>query len=191
MQTCLLYTSIEVVTCPTCGRTQIDLIGLANKVETMVQDIPLDIKVAVMGCVVNGPGEAKEADIGIAGGVGAVSYTHLDSKELFSNLKIAKDTDFEKYLNKCDTIFLNMQDFLSRSNNIQELMERVRKIVLRELRSAYPDVDFFDENDLIESMQDVYAYSRCPFVIIIDEWDCIFREYKQDKDCLLYTSRCV
>lgn len=61
---------IEVVSCPTCGRTQIDLIGLANQVETMVQDIPLDIKVAVMGCVVNGPGEAKEADIGIAGGKG-------------------------------------------------------------------------------------------------------------------------
>ena len=61
---------IEVVSCPTCGRTQIDLIGLANKVEDMVQDIPLDIKVAVMGCVVNGPGEAKEADIGIAGGKG-------------------------------------------------------------------------------------------------------------------------
>lgn len=104
-----------------------------------------------------------------------------DSKELFSNLKIAKDTDFEKYLNKYDTIFLNMQDFLSRSNNIQELMERVRKIVLRELRSAYPDVDFFDENDLIESMQDVYAYSRCPFVIIIDEWDCIIRN-SEDKE---------
>ncbi len=61
---------IEVVSCPTCGRTQIDLIGLANRVERMVEDIPLDIKVAVMGCVVNGPGEAKEADIGIAGGVG-------------------------------------------------------------------------------------------------------------------------
>jgi len=61
---------IEVVSCPTCGRTQIDLIGLANQVETMVADIPLDIKVAVMGCVVNGPGEAKEADIGIAGGRG-------------------------------------------------------------------------------------------------------------------------
>lgn len=59
-----------MVSCPTCGRTQIDLIGLANQVETMVQDIPLDIKVAVMGCVVNGPGEAKEADIGIAGGKG-------------------------------------------------------------------------------------------------------------------------
>ena len=61
---------IEVVSCPTCGRTRIDLIGLANQVENMVEDIPLDIKMAVMGCVVNGPGEAKEADIGIAGGVG-------------------------------------------------------------------------------------------------------------------------
>ena len=61
---------IEVVSCPTCGRTRIDLIGLANQVEKMVADIPLDIKVAVMGCAVNGPGEAKEADIGIAGGEG-------------------------------------------------------------------------------------------------------------------------
>lgn len=61
---------IEVVSCPTCGRTKIDLIGLANRVETMVAGIPLDIKVAVMGCAVNGPGEAKEADIGIAGGIG-------------------------------------------------------------------------------------------------------------------------
>ena len=61
---------IEVVSCPTCGRTKIDLIGLANRVEQMVADIPLDIKVAVMGCVVNGPGEAREADIGIAGGIG-------------------------------------------------------------------------------------------------------------------------
>ena len=61
---------IEVVSCPTCGRTRIDLIGLANQVENMVQDIPLNLKVAVMGCAVNGPGEAKEADIGIAGGVG-------------------------------------------------------------------------------------------------------------------------
>ena len=61
---------IEVVSCPTCGRTKIDLISLANQVETMAAEYPLDIKVAVMGCVVNGPGEAKEADIGIAGGIG-------------------------------------------------------------------------------------------------------------------------
>ena len=61
---------IEVVSCPTCGRTQIDLIGLANQVENMVQGYDLDLKVAVMGCVVNGPGEAREADLGIAGGIG-------------------------------------------------------------------------------------------------------------------------
>ncbi len=61
---------ISVVSCPTCGRTQIDLIGLAEKVEKMVAKYDLDIKVAVMGCVVNGPGEAREADIGIAGGKG-------------------------------------------------------------------------------------------------------------------------
>ena len=60
---------IEVISCPTCGRTKIDLIGLANKVEEIVKDYPLNIKVAVMGCAVNGPGEAKEADIGIAGSI--------------------------------------------------------------------------------------------------------------------------
>ena len=59
-----------MVSCPTCGRTKIDLIGLASQVETLAADFPLDIKVAVMGCVVNGPGEAREADIGIAGGDG-------------------------------------------------------------------------------------------------------------------------
>ena len=61
---------IEVVSCPTCGRTKIDLIALAGQVEAMVCDYPLDIKVAVMGCAVNGPGEAREADLGIAGGIG-------------------------------------------------------------------------------------------------------------------------
>jgi (E)-4-hydroxy-3-methylbut-2-enyl-diphosphate synthase len=61
---------VEVVSCPTCGRTQIDLIKLATDVEDMVSDLDIDIKVAVMGCAVNGPGEAREADIGIAGGRG-------------------------------------------------------------------------------------------------------------------------
>lgn len=61
---------MTVVSCPTCGRTQIDLIALQAKVEDMVKDMDMDIKVAVMGCAVNGPGEAREADIGIAGGNG-------------------------------------------------------------------------------------------------------------------------
>ena len=85
---------IEVVSCPTCGRTRIDLISLANQVEQMVADIDLDLKVAVMGCVVNGPGEAKEADIGIAGGIGegllikkGEIVKKVKEKELLSTLR--------------------------------------------------------------------------------------------------------
>ena len=61
---------IEFISCPTCGRTEIDLISIANEVETLCKNSNKNIKVAVMGCVVNGPGEAREADIGIAGGKG-------------------------------------------------------------------------------------------------------------------------
>lgn len=67
----LRKSGVEIVSCPTCGRTKIDLIGLANKVHEEFDDLDKNIRIAVMGCVVNGPGEAKEADIGIAGGVGA------------------------------------------------------------------------------------------------------------------------
>ena len=66
----LLEGGVEVVSCPTCGRTQIDLISLANQVENMVSGMNTNLKIAVMGCVVNGPGEAREADLGIAGGKG-------------------------------------------------------------------------------------------------------------------------
>lgn len=85
---------IEVVSCPTCGRTKINLIELAEQVERMVADIPLDLKVAVMGCVVNGPGEAKEADIGIAGGIGegllikrGEVYKKVPENELLESLR--------------------------------------------------------------------------------------------------------
>lgn len=89
---------IEVVSCPTCGRTKIDLIGLANEVEKLVANYDLDIKVAVMGCVVNGPGEAKEADIGIAGGIGegllikkGEIIRKVSEQELLSTLKYELD----------------------------------------------------------------------------------------------------
>ena len=68
LKACGLYEGAEIVSCPTCGRTKIDLISLANEVEKLLADVKKPIKVAVMGCVVNGPGEAREADIGIAGG---------------------------------------------------------------------------------------------------------------------------
>lgn len=104
-----------------------------------------------------------------------------DSRELFSSLEIAKDENFEEHLNKYDTIFLNMQEFLSRSSNVKELLERVEGKVIRELKKQYPDVELYDENDLAETMQDIFAESECPFIVIIDEWDCIFRELKHDK----------
>ena len=72
LKACGIGGGVNIVACPTCGRTQIDLIGLANKVEKAVAGIDKNLKIAVMGCVVNGPGEAKEADLGIAGGNGKV-----------------------------------------------------------------------------------------------------------------------
>lgn len=70
LRACGLYEGAEIVSCPTCGRTKIDLISLAEEVEKLLADVKKPIKVAVMGCAVNGPGEAREADIGIAGGNG-------------------------------------------------------------------------------------------------------------------------
>ena len=66
----LIEAGVEIVSCPTCGRTEIDLIGLAKKVEKEFENEKRQIKIAVMGCVVNGPGEAREADYGVAGGKG-------------------------------------------------------------------------------------------------------------------------
>ena len=105
-----------------------------------------------------------------------------DSEKLFEGLEISKESGFKKHLNQYDTIFLNMQEFLSRSRDVYDLLERMKKLVLRDMKREYPDVDYFDENDLIEAMQDVYEETRRPFVVIIDEWDCIFREYKEDKE---------
>ena len=70
LKACGMGTGVEIVSCPTCGRTKINLIKLASEVEEMLKDVNKPIKVAVMGCIVNGPGEAREADIGIAGGIG-------------------------------------------------------------------------------------------------------------------------
>lgn len=105
-----------------------------------------------------------------------------ESGELFSKYKIAKNANFRKHLNQYNTIFLNIQEFLSRSSDIWNLVERIKKIVIRDLKRAYPNIAYFDDTDLVESMQDVYAETKCPFVVIIDEWDCIFREYKMEQD---------
>ena len=105
-----------------------------------------------------------------------------DSDTLFQTLKIADCASNAVHRNKYDVIKVNMQEFLSRSKTVEKMVLRLNRILMRDLKQEYPDVDYFDEEDLAESMQDVYQQTGCPFVIIIDEWDCIFREYKSDKE---------
>ena len=66
-----------------------------------------------------------------------------------------------------------MQEFLSRSDSVEALVDRVKNLFCGDLKREYPDVDYFDDTDLVESMQDIYETEKCPFVVIIDEWDCI------------------
>lgn len=108
----------------------------------------------------------------------AAYYSRGNSGKLFDGLKISEDESYLEHLNQYDTIFLNMQEFLSRTNHMESMLALLKKFVLRDLLSCYPDVDYFNKNDLIASMQDIYQAKKIPFVLIIDEWDCIFREYK-------------
>lgn len=105
-----------------------------------------------------------------------------NSQELFSGLKIAKDANFEVHLNRYDTIFLNMQEFLSRSKSIDDMLGLLKKSVLWELKKEYSEIQYFDDSDLTRTMQDIYQGTRNSFVIVIDEWDCIFREFKENKE---------
>lgn len=111
----------------------------------------------------------------------AAYYGKGDSKALFEGLKIAKDKTFLTHLNRYNMIFLNMQEFLSRTGSMEEMLALLRKSVLWDLKNAYPDVNYFDDADLVRSMQDIYIAEQTPFIIVIDEWDCIFREYKKDE----------
>ena len=105
-----------------------------------------------------------------------------DSRELFQGLKISKADACEKKLNQYNTIFLNMQEFLSQTSSMDEMLRLVKKSVLWDLFFEYPDINYFDKENFSRAMQDVYQQTKCPFVIIIDEWDCIFREYKTDRE---------
>ena len=107
-------------------------------------------------------------------------YDRTVADEVFDGLAIAQAEDFSRYRRKCDVLRINMQEFLSRAQDVAGLLSRLRRIVLRDLLRAYPDVDYFDREDLVECMQDVYQETQRPFVIVIDEWDCIFREYPHD-----------
>ena len=107
-------------------------------------------------------------------------YDRTVADEVFDGLAIARAEGFSRGRRKCDVLRINMQEFLSRAKDIEGLLSRLRRIVLRDLLRAYPDVDYFDREDLMECMQDVYQETQRSFVIVIDEWDCIFREYPHD-----------
>ena len=105
-----------------------------------------------------------------------------NTEELFQNLAIREDKSYKENLNQYDVIKINMQEFLSMSGTMEEMLEMLKNYLAADFEETYPEVRFRDEKNLIQVMKDVFSYTRCPFVILIDEWDCLFREYKQDKD---------
>lgn len=106
----------------------------------------------------------------------------IDSSALFEHLNISGQISYERNLNQYDVIKLNMQEFLSGTQNVDEMLERIQKFLIFDLLDAYSQVRFRDEKNLIQVMKDVYSYTGHPFVILIDEWDCLFREYKHSEE---------
>ena len=104
-----------------------------------------------------------------------------NSEAIFKKLEIAKAASFKKYLNRYNVIRLNMQDFLSDYRNIDGMLVAISKYLLKELLKVYPGIDYMDKNRLRNVMSDIHEESGIQFIILIDEWDCIFREYKKDK----------
>ena len=119
----------------------------------------------------------------IAANMLAAYYSRVcDSREMFSGFEIAKEDSFEKHLNQYNTIFLNMQEFLSQSEDIDDMLNLIKKSVLWELLEEYPDLRYFNTENLTRTMQDIYNNRKCPFIIIIDEWDCVFRENRMNQE---------
>ena len=104
-----------------------------------------------------------------------------DSKELFSKYKIAQHPDFEKHLNQYNVIHINMLDELNRAGSIEKMVEYIQKRLIWELKREYGEIDCFDWSDLVTIMESIFYETTQSFIFIIDEWDCVFRERKEDK----------
>lgn len=104
-----------------------------------------------------------------------------DSQDLFEDKKIVRSETFEEYRNKFNVLYLNMQEFIRKERTVDEVFSLITKVFAKEARKEFLNVDFLDESDLGWSMSDVYEESRIPFVVLIDEWDCIFREFKDNR----------
>ena len=104
----------------------------------------------------------------------------VDGHEAFKGLKVTSEPSFETCLNKFYVVKLNMQNFISESEDIKEMIELLKRSVMWDLKKVFPDVSYFDENNLGRSFADIYDATGNTFVFIIDEWDSIFREFKTD-----------
>lgn len=104
-----------------------------------------------------------------------------DSKEMFSQLKIAEAESFEKHLNRYNVIHINMVNFLGESQDIDEMIGFIEEDLIDELKNEYPDVRYPRRENLIKVIAAIFSQTNIPFIFIIDEWDCIFRVHKSDE----------
>ena len=103
-----------------------------------------------------------------------------DSREMFENFKISKADSFEKHLNKYNVISFDMQKFLVKTESVKEMLRLMEQKILKDIKREYSDI-LDDEEDLISTLEIVFAETGVPFVFIIDEWDCVLRYYKDDE----------
>ena len=111
----------------------------------------------------------------------AAYYGQGDSRSVFEDKKITTLEGWDRYLNQFDVIKVVMTDFIQEYKDVSEGLGKMQKLIVRDLKKQYPDVDYFDTDDLIQSMSDVYEETGVQFVIIIDEWDAVFRACKEDE----------
>ena len=105
-----------------------------------------------------------------------------NSEEMFKNLKISKAGTFKKHLNRYNVIHINMVNFLSESQNMDEMIEFIEEDLIDELKNEYPDIRYPKRQNLIKIIAAIFSQTNIPFIFIIDEWDCIFREHQNDTD---------
>ena len=104
----------------------------------------------------------------------------VDGGAAFQGLEIAGDAAFAMYCNQCDVLFINMQEFLSRSQTMKDMLDLLKQKILHDVLREYSHISYFDRTDMVGCLDDVFVETQRPFVVIIDEWDCIFREYRND-----------
>ena len=107
-----------------------------------------------------------------------------DSKELFDGLDVVKDKKYYEHLNKYNVIYINMQDFLIRSKDIDNMLQRLEKRLFKDLQATNSQVELDIDDGLTFWMGDFFNVDKLPFVILIDEWDCVMREHRNNKEAL-------